>query len=403
MSYWKRSDALKQAIDDVTTTIPLIQPDFKLLDSRFFVWDIMPMRNLDCEVMTLNGWSIIFTLTAVKDTVRYKSKSGGYNIEQNWLDRHAWARICYWYSKDGENYKYGGRVMKEGVSPTSREWSGSAILLNEQGELELYYTCVVPDARICKVAGKIITSDERVTLSGFDNVEVVLKADGKYYQTEEQNPYFNFRDPFPFRDPINNELYLLFEGNVAGDRGTHTITNNEDGVLISPYSAVGRKTGQVGCIGLAKANNLRGDDWTLLKPLVTAVGVNDQLERPHFIFKDQKYYLFFASHSYTFSSGIKGADGLYGFVSDGLFSEYKPLNSSGLVLGNPSSQPYQSYSHYVMPNLLVASFIDNVPIPKLKTYRIGGTLAPTIKINIDGDRTYIENVLNYGYIPPSKA
>ncbi|EGH49954.1 levansucrase LscC, partial [Pseudomonas syringae pv. pisi str. 1704B] len=33
---------------------------------------------------------------------------------------------------------------------------------------------------------------------------------------------------------------------------------------------------QVGCIGLAVAKDLSGEEWEILPPLVTAVGVNDQ-------------------------------------------------------------------------------------------------------------------------------
>ncbi|MFS1537582.1 MAG: glycoside hydrolase family 68 protein [Candidatus Phlomobacter fragariae] len=61
----------------------------------------------------------------------------------------------------------------------------------------------------------------------------------------------------------------------------------------------------------------------------------------------------------------------------------QPLDGSGsgLVLGNPSSQPFQTYSYYIMPNGLVTSFIDNVP-GRGDKFRIGGTEAPTVQIKI---------------------
>ncbi|MGA5655838.1 glycoside hydrolase family 68 protein [Rahnella contaminans] len=43
-------------------------------------------------------------------------------------------------------------------------------------------------------------------------------------------------------------------------------------------------------------------------------------------------------------------DGVYGFVSNEIFGPYVPLNGSALVLGNPPSQPFQTYSRYVMPS-----------------------------------------------------
>jgi levansucrase len=52
-----------------------------------------------------------------------------------------------------------------------------------------------------------------------------------------------------------------------------------------------------------------------------------------------------------------------------------------------------------MPGGLVESFIDNV------NGRRGGTLAPTVKLNISGDTTSVDRsvgiggLLGYGYIP----
>lgn len=144
------------------------------------------------------------------------------------------------------------------------------------------------------------------------------------------------------------------------------------------FEDVGGAKYQVGCIGFAVARYNTGNNWEILPPLLTAVGVNDQTERPHFVFKDGKYYLFTISHQYTYADGLKGPDGVYGFVSDSLFGPYTPtpLNGSGLVLGNPSSQPFQTYSHYVMLTVLslhssimfpvvVTNFVSEVPKHRL--------------------------------------
>ena len=196
---------------------------------------------------------------------------------------------------------------------------------------------------------------------------------------------------------------MLFEGNVAGDRGSHVVGPDEIGDVPPGYEDVGNSRYQTACIGIAQAADENGDSWTLLPPLLTAVGVNDQTERPHFVFQDGKYYLFTISHKFTYGEGVTGPDGVYGFVSDALFGPYVPLNGSGLVLGNPPSQPYQTYSHYVMPNGLVTSFIDSVPVDKATTgldYRIGGTEAPTVKIKLKGEQTFVVGEYDYGYIPP---
>ncbi|EGH49520.1 levansucrase, partial [Pseudomonas syringae pv. pisi str. 1704B] len=43
-------------------------------------------------------------------------------------------------------------------SPTTREWAGTPVLLNDKGDIDLYYTCVTPGATIAKVRGRIVTS-----------------------------------------------------------------------------------------------------------------------------------------------------------------------------------------------------------------------------------------------------
>lgn len=179
------------------------------------------------------------------------------------------------------------------------------------------------------------------------------------------------------------------------------VTKSDMGLVPQGYEDIGGAKYQVGCIGLAVAKDLNGDEWELLPPLITAVGVNDQTERPHFVFKDGKYYLFTISHKYTYADNLTGPDGVYGFVSKELTGPYEPMNGSGLVLGNPSSQPFQTYSHCVMPNGLVTSFIDNVPIDNEK-YRIGGTEAPTVKIALEGSRSFVVEQFDYGYIPAMK-
>jgi levansucrase len=102
------------------------------------------------------------------------------------------------------------------------------------------------------------------------------------------------------------------------------------------------------------------------------------------------------------AAGVDGPDGVYGFVGNDIRSDFLPLNGgSGLVLGNPTdfdapvgapyaqdpnqnARAFQSYSHYVMPGGLVESFIDAIGP------RRGGTLAPTVKIRIDGTSTSVD-------------
>ena len=401
---WTRADAMKVHADDPTTTQPVVPYKFKGMSNRnVFVWDTMPLRDLHNEIVSVNGWSVIFTLTATRRFNEIKDKNGKYDITADWLDRHGRAFFAYWYSKDSKNWTYGGRVMAEGVSPTKAEWAGTPILTDDQGNLDLYYTCFSDkNATIAKVKGKIVTSDNGVKLEGFNQVNKLFEADGKIYQTKAQNGGFCFRDPSPFIDPKDGKLYMFFEGNVAGKWGTHPIGATEKGALPPGTVVPNTANRQTGCVGLAVATDMTGDKWELLPPLVTAVGVNDQTERPHFVYQDGKYYLFTISHAYTYAAGLQGPDGVYGFVSESLTGPYRPLNGSGLVLGNPSAQPLQTYSHLVMKNGLVTSFIERIPAANGVDYRIGGVEAPTVRIELKNDQTFLTEVLDYGYIPPTR-
>ncbi|AKA22708.1 glycoside hydrolase family 68 protein [Pseudomonas chlororaphis] len=400
-SLWTRADALKVHADDPTTTQPLVSADFPVLSDQVFIWDTMPLRDLDGNVTSVDGWSVIFTLTADRhpNDPQYLDENGNYDITRDWNDRHGRAKMYYWFSRTGKDWELGGRVMAEGVSPTVREWAGTPVLLNERGEVDLYYTAVTPGATIVKVRGRVVTTEHGVSLVGFEKVKPLFEADGKMYQTEAQNPFWGFRDPWPFRDPNDGKLYMLFEGNVAGERGSHKVGEAEIGDVPPGHEEVGNSRFQTACVGIAVARDEDGDDWEMLPPLLTAVGVNDQTERPHFVFQDGKYYLFTISHTFTYADGVTGPDGVYGFVADSLFGPYVPLNGSGLVLGNPSSQPFQTYSHCVMPNGLVTSFIDSVPTAD-GGIRIGGTEAPTVEIRIKGQQTFVVAEYDYGYIPP---
>ncbi|MFE8048237.1 glycoside hydrolase family 68 protein [Brenneria goodwinii] len=404
-SIWSRADALKVTEDDPTTTQPLVSGDFPVMSDEVFIWDTMPLRDLDGNIASVNGWSVIFTLTASRNPTdpQYQDENGNYDIASDWNDRHGRAKMYFWYSRTGKDWIMGGRVMADGVSPTTREWAGTPILLNDSGEIDLYYTAVTPGATIVKVRGRVVTTENAVEMVGFNKVKSLFEADGKMYQTESQNPYWGFRDPCPFRDPKSHKLYMLFEGNVAGERGSHVVGPDEIGDVPPGYEDVGNSRYQTGCVGIAVCRDEDGDDWEMLPPLITAVGVNDQTERPHFVFQDGKYYLFTISHKYTYGDGLTGPDGVYGFVSEDLFGPYVPLNGSGLVLGNPSYQPFQTYSHYVMPNGLVTSFIDSVPTgddDDDDSYRIGGTEAPTVQIKLKGAQTFVVEEFDYGYIPP---
>lgn len=73
------------------------------MSDTVFIWDTMPLRQLDGTVVSVNGWSVIVTLTADRhpDDPQYLGANGRYDIKRDWEDRHGRARMCYWYSRTG--------------------------------------------------------------------------------------------------------------------------------------------------------------------------------------------------------------------------------------------------------------------------------------------------------------
>ncbi|WP_400995193.1 glycoside hydrolase family 68 protein [Agromyces sp. GXQ0307] len=439
---WTRADArqIKRLSDPdagsrensmpAALTMPTVPQDFPdMSNGEVWVWDTWPLTDEDGNQYSVNGWEVIFSLVA--------DRSLGFD------ERHHYAKIGYFYRPadvpveerpENGGWTYGGLVFDEGVTGEifedqsfthQTQWSGSARIF-KGGEIKLFFTDVAfyrnPDGsnikpydpRIALSVGKLHSNKQGVSFTGFDKVHDLLQADGTYYQTGEQNEFFNFRDPFTFEDPDHpGETYMVFEGNTAMPREEAYCTEEDLGYQEGdPYAETVEEvnasgaTYQIANVGLAKAKNTELTEWEFLPPVLSANCVTDQTERPQYVFKDGKAYLFTISHRGTYAAGIDGPEGVYAFVGDGIRSDFQPLNNgSGLALGNPTNlnfaggQPFapdynqhpghfQAYSHYVMPGGLVQSFIDTIGTHD--DFVRGGTLAPTVKIDLDGASSAVD-------------
>ncbi|MFJ5758752.1 glycoside hydrolase family 68 protein [Neobacillus sp. NPDC093182] len=397
---WSRENVSNLTINEQNTAPEINKDELVEISSDSYIWDTWHLQDLNGHPAVVNGYKIIFALSVPKDVLPGK--------------RHDTAEIHYFYSKDGKSWVPGGPVFKDGEALGSRQWAGSSIV-NRNGKLQIFYTAAGQnnetqlsyDQRIASATADIRTTNNNVTFTNWSEHEIILEPDGEYYQSKEQTGHeessYAFRDPYFFQDPKTGEEYLLFEANSAGkleDRpykheyiGSEEFRRNH----VSPESSKAFN----GSIGIAKASDEGLAKFELLPPLLEANYVNDELERPSVIVKGNNYYLFTKTHAEKFASGLHAPEGLYGFTSDSLFGGYRPLNKSGLVIANPTENPYQAYSWMVMPNGTVISFVNYVNVdgkdiyeigeqsPEYQREHFGGMLAPSLKISITRDETKI--------------
>ncbi|WP_348607334.1 glycoside hydrolase family 68 protein [Halobaculum rarum] len=403
---WTRKQAAGLArVDDAVK--PVVYPPAEPVSDEVYLWDTWLLRERDGSIADVGGYRVAFALTAPRDLLPGK--------------RHDVATIRCFYSADGESWESAGPVF-EGSDPLgSRQWAGCALwdpdgegpsdlycyytAAGEAGEEELSYTQYLALA----TGGTLTASDDGLEVEGTFTHESLLYPDGVRYETEEQSRgmIYTFRDPWFFEDPATGETHLLFEANVPVPEGSDACDGD----------AIGQEFN--GAVGIADSPTGDPTEWELRDPLLHSTCVNQELERPHVVVRDGRYYLFVSSHGHTFAPGIDGFDALYGFVADSLHGEYRPLNDTGLVLTNPENAPFQTYSWLAFPHdeeLLVTSFFNYYDLegrtldqvaelpPEEQFRRFGGTLSPTIRIDLDGDRTRVLGKLAHGHIPlPGEA
>ena len=339
------------------------------------LWDSWPVTEPDGSVARIAGREFWMALTAP--------------IDDDPLYRHHHARIRL-LERDGRAWRDRGRVLPEGANPGSREWAGSAIYEAARNALTLFFTATgrrgeqspTYEQRICQATCRVCFDRDIIRLADWSDPAEAVRADDAVYMRVDQadgkpGEIKAFRDPAYFRDPEDGSEYLLFTGSLKQSRSAYN-----------------------GAIGIVKASDAKREDWSLLPPLVTADGVNNELERPHVVRFDGRYYLFWSTQRHVFNpDGPIGPTGLYGMVADRLLGPYRPLNGTGLVAANPEEEPMQVYSWTVLNTLEVAAFIDHWGLEGraiakdagLARQQFGGTFAPFFRLQIDGDRTRINN------------
>ena len=336
-------------------------PIFPALD----LWDNWPLAREDGSTAIVGGRQYWFFLSAPR------LPDPG--------QRHDVARIRL-ASLGDDGWRDHGNAQPDGLNPGTREWAGSAVLHDDGVRVTLFYTAAGRRDEAPSFEQRIFASEGVLGAhgpTGWQPPRELFAADGLRYVVAREadgrpGMIKAFRDPAWFRDPATGLAHLLFTGSAAWSDHDYN-----------------------GLVGIA---TLDGGTWQLGDPLVEAVGVNNELERPHVILRDGHYYLFWSTQRRTFAPGaVAGPNGLYAMVAERLNGPWRPVNGSGLVAGNPSAEPTQGYSWWVTGESDVWSFVDHWGMegrslddhPELLRARFGGTPGPLFRLGFADDTVSI--------------
>lgn len=347
---------------------PLIEPASAApILPGYDLWDLWPVQTVDGVVAPIAGGALFMILSA----------PAGEDPEA----RHALARIRLMHRSGDGTWVDLGPTLPDGFSPGSREWAGSAVLDNA-GAVTLYFTAAGRrgedvlsfEQRLFQTSARLVIDDGKPRLEDWSPPVECVVPDGTIYTRDMEGggaigTIKAFRDPGYFRDPLTERELLLFTSSLASSSSSFN-----------------------GAIGAASRDE--NGNWSLLPPLITADGLNNELERPHIVVAKGRYYLFWSTQGKVFAPGGPiGPTGLYGAVADNLAGPWRPLNESGLVLANPPEAPHQAFSWLVTDDLEVFSFVDLLTLadrptdPALARAHFGGTPAPVVHLDLDHDRS----------------
>jgi levansucrase len=372
-SIWEAAHvaALKEWPDQ---TIPLVtRGDVGPVIDGLDLWDLWPLQLVDGTTALFEGWTLWMVLSAP--------------ILPDPDLRHGIARIRL-IAQKGAQWKDCGNALPDGLNPGGREWAGSALYDPDAARVTLFYTVAGRpgetsasyEQRIFKTQGVLSIDDGAAQITNWSVPAECFVSDDHHYMHVTQatgRPGFikGFRDPAHFRDPATGIDYLLFTGSLKQANSDWN-----------------------GVIGIARAEGHQHEDWTLLPPLVSADGLNNEQERPHIIAVGGLYYLFWSTQRKVFApDGPSGPNGLYAMVARDVLGPYVPVNGTGLVAGNPPEEPFQTYSWWVNSNLQVAGFVDiwgvaaheTADDPAWRRAHFGGVPAPMFQITLDGEQARV--------------
>lgn len=370
-SVWRAADVARIADLHAHAIPQFVRSDVPCITPGFDFWDMWPLQLADGSTARFDGWTVWFILSAP--------------VEADPETRHGRARIRLVTERDGV-WKDCGNLLPDDANPGSREWAGSSLYDPATERMTLFYT-----AAGIKGESKTTVAQRQFQLSATLHVDggaasasawtlsvEAVQSDGRQYVivgpvAGEPGAIKGFRDPAHFHDPKSGHDYLYFTGSLQGS--------------VSDWNGV---------IGVARSTSGFHDGWELLPPVLSADGLNNELERPIMLLRNGLYYLFWSTQRKVFAAGgPSGPNGLYGAVGDSPVGPFQPLNGTGLVAANPPEAPFQSYSWWLTADLTVHGFADLVGVtgasdivdtPEWRRQHFCGGPAPAFRIWLDGDK-----------------
>ncbi|MEG3086280.1 glycoside hydrolase family 68 protein [Sphingomonas sp. PB4P5] len=354
-----------RAIDDIRPdAAPLIGSEHVIpVAADLDIWDAWPIQDADGTPAALDGGVTLWMALGAPQFPEPET-------------RHGHARI-HLLSRDAGGWKHLGPALADGFSPGSREWSGSALLAPDRRSLILFFTATgrrgetTPtfEQRLFRADATLVHTEQSYRLIDWRALQEIIKRDPAHYMASDAGTgavgtIKAYRDPAYFRDPKDGRHHIFFAASLAGSASAFN-----------------------GAVGTAIARDDSLENWQIQPPLISADTLNNELERPHVIFHDGLYYLFWSTQTHVFDpDGPLGPTGLYGMVSDRLSGDWRPLNGTGLVFANPPEAPKQAYSWLVLPDLQVTSFIDawGSDGKDANAKRFGATFAPMLRLRLNG-------------------
>jgi levansucrase len=351
--------------------VPVIGPaDVRRVSDDLDVWDAWPLQLVDGRTALFDGRAVWMALSAP--------------VMGDPALRHSHARIRL-LTKTAGGWRDHGPAMPDGFSPGLAEWSGAAVYDPGTAKVELHFTAsgrrgeaFRTEQRLFRATADFAMIDGAPRLTGWSAPVESLNPQAKWRRPalglgETDGFIAAFRDPAPVRDPATGEDYLVYAATLA-----------DAGPLFN------------GAIGLARRWPDGG--YQDLGPLIRAPGLNHELERPHVLHRNGWFYLLWCTQGKMFApGGPSGPTGLYGMASRSLLGPYTPLNGTGLVAANPTSEPLQTYAWWVTGEGACVGFIDlwgangqsAEALGAKARAHFGGAMAPAFQVTFNGTATEI--------------